>query len=138
MAASSPAGSPAALVEALSELFFGDEQAEQLEDTLGRLVTPDFRQRIHGKVYGREAYGGRVREMRATVSGGRVEVVEQLQDGDRIVGRYLFHVTQAAGPEATYESSIFARLAPDGRIRSLAELARVVEDDDDRDLLLPA
>lgn len=135
MATRPRSGSAATLVDALSELFFGNEQAEQLEDTLGRLVAPGFRQRINGKVYGREEYTGHVREMRASVDGGRVDVVEQLQDGSRIAGRYLFHVSQAAGQEATFESSIFAQLAPDGRIERLAEVARVAEGGDDQEMM---
>ena len=116
--------------------MFDDEQTEQLQDTLDRLVAPHFRQRSNGKLYGRDAYRGHVREMRATVTGGRVEVVEQVRDGDRIAGRSLFHVVRARGSEATFESSIFAELASDGRIRRVAQLARVV-DEDDQDEMLP-
>ena len=135
MTARTGPGSDAALLEALSELFFGDEQAEPLEETLDRLVSPRFRQRINGKVYGRREYLGHVREMRASVSGGRAEVVEQLRDGERVAGRYLFRVAQAGGQEATFESCIFAQLAADGRIERLAEVARVVEGDDDDDVM---
>lgn len=124
-----------ALVDVLSELFFGDEEAETLETTLNRLVSAGFRQRVNGKVYGREEYLAHVREMRATVIGGRTEVIEQVREGNTIAGRYLFHVLTPDRKEVAFESCIFARIAPDGTVERLAEVARVVEADDDWDVM---
>lgn len=129
-------GSDAALVDALGELFFGDEQQEPLEDTLDRLVSPDFCQRINGALYRRQEYFDHVRAMRGTVSGGDVEVLEQVREGHTVAGRYLFRVVRSEGSAATFESSIFARLGTDGRIDQLAEIGRLVEDGDNSDFLV--
>lgn len=120
------------LVTILTELFFGDEEQESLETALDRLISPGFQQRINGDVYNREDYPAHVREMQASVAGGRVDVVEEMRDGRRIAGRYLFNVLQAAGEPAVFESHIFAELASDGR------LLRMAEDSDGSDLLLPS
>ncbi len=128
-------GSDVALVDFLSELFFGDEQQEPLEDTLDRLVSPDFCQRINGAVHRRQEYANHVRMMRGTVSGGHVEVLEQVREGQTVAGRYLFRVVRSEGSAATFESGIFARLGADGRIDQMVEIGRLVEDGDNSDFL---
>ncbi|HEY2502411.1 MAG TPA: hypothetical protein VGI68_13595 [Mycobacterium sp.] len=127
---------PAArFVAALAELFFRDELHEPLEQTLDRLVSPTFAQRINGHVYQRNDYLDHVRDMRGTVNGGEVAVIEQLQIGDRIAGRYLFRVTQPDSRPAQFESHIFAEFTEEGQISRMCEVARVVDDSDDTDLL---
>ncbi|MBV8317176.1 MAG: hypothetical protein JOZ53_19725 [Planctomycetaceae bacterium] len=48
----------------LNELLYGNEVTESVEQTLDRLVTPDFTQRINGQVYRRPEYAAHVRDMR--------------------------------------------------------------------------
>jgi hypothetical protein len=54
----------------LNELLYGNEVMESVEQTVDRLVTPDFTQRINGQVYRRSEYAAHVREMRRLVTGG--------------------------------------------------------------------
>jgi hypothetical protein len=118
----------------LSMLFFGDEQHEPLEKTLDDILSPDFQQRVNGKIYGRDEFLPHVREMRGTVVSGTMEVLEQVREGNRIAGRYLFHVVTVGGGKAHYESHIMGEVDDDGRILRQSEVARVVEDTDDSDL----
>jgi hypothetical protein len=119
----------------LTELLYGDESTEPLERTLDRLVTPDFVQRINGRVYRRPEYDAHVREMRQLVTGGgEMRVLEQTGMGTAIAGRYLFRMVSAAGQSVTFESHLFARIT-DGRAERFVEVSRQIEDGDDRDLL---
>jgi hypothetical protein len=119
----------------LNELLYGNEVMESVEQTLDRLVTPDFTQRINGQVYRRSEYAAHVREMRRLVAGGgEMRVLEQVDAGESIAGRYLFRMVSADGQETIGESHLFARLR-DGRVARFVEVARWVEDADDEDLL---
>ncbi len=67
------------LPAALTELLYGNENDEPLEKIPGRLIAPDFVQRINGQVYDRDQYVPHVREMRRMVTGGgELQVLEQL------------------------------------------------------------
>ncbi|WP_227998953.1 hypothetical protein [Nocardia australiensis] len=124
------------LPAALTELLYGDETAESLDDTLDRLVTPNFVQRINGRVYGRSEYLAHVREMRRMVAGGgEMRVLEQISTNTGTAGRYLFRMVSPEGQESIFESHLFARING-GRAERFVEVARQVVDDDDEDLLL--
>jgi hypothetical protein len=122
------------LVAVLTELLFGNEAAESVEQTLDRLVAPDFTQRVNGQVYQRPDYDAHVRAVRQRVTGGEVHVLEQITAGDSIAGRYLFRIVSADGREAQWECHLFARLR-DGLVASMVEVSRQVEDSDNEDLL---
>jgi hypothetical protein len=108
---------------------------ESVEQTLDRLVTPDFTQRINAQVYRRSEYAAHVREMRRLVAGGgEMRVLEQVHAGESIAGRYLFRMVSADGQETIGESHLFARLR-DGRVARFVEVARWVEGADDEDYL---
>ena len=67
----------------LNELLYGNEVMESVEQTLDRLVTPDFTQRINGQVYRRSEYAAHVRDMRRLVAGGgEMAVLEQVVAGE--------------------------------------------------------
>ena len=118
------------LPAALTELLYGNENDEPLEKTLDRLITPNFVQRINGKVYDRDQYIPHVREMRQLVTGGgELQVLEQLATATGFAGRYLFTLAQESGPTITFESHLFARIE-DGRIDRMIEVARQTEDGD--------
>ena len=126
------------LPAALTELLYGREDEEPLEETLERLVTPNFVQRINGEVYKRSEYTPHVREMRQmVVGGGELRVLEQLTTDTGIVGRYLFTMVPADGPALTFESHLFARIEG-GRIDRMIEVARLIDDENDGDLLAAA
>jgi len=97
------------LPAALTELLYGDENTEPLERTLGRLIMPNFVQRINGRVYRRAEYPAHVREMRQMVAGGgEMRVLEQVSTETGIAGRYLFRMVSAEGQSLSFESHLFA------------------------------
>ncbi|MDJ1137228.1 nuclear transport factor 2 family protein [Streptomyces iconiensis] len=118
------------LSKALTELLYGDESAEPLEEALDRLITPHFVQRINGQEYQRAAYTAHVREMRRmVVGGGGLRVLEQFSSDTGTAGRYLFTMVPADRPPLRFESHIFARVE-DGRIARLVEVSRQIGDDE--------
>jgi hypothetical protein len=120
---------------ALAELFYGDESGETLEQTLDRLVSPDFVQRINGQVYDRVAYVPHVREMRHMVTGnGTLRVLEEVRQGSRIAGRYLFALDTSGG-RVQFESHIFAEVDETHRITHLIEVARQTLAEDSSEML---
>ncbi|MEE1801224.1 nuclear transport factor 2 family protein [Streptomyces sp. JV176] len=122
----------------LTELLYGDESAEPLERTLDKLITPDFVQRINGRVYRRAEYTAHVREMRQMVTGGgELQVLEQINTGSGIAGRFLFRMVPADGQALTFESHLFARI-DGGRVARLIEVAHLIGDDHDEDFLATA
>ncbi|MGY3676812.1 hypothetical protein [Streptomyces sp. TE33382] len=123
------------LPAALTELLYGDETTEPLEDTLDRLLTPNFVQRINGRVYRRPEFTAHVREMRTqVVGGGEMRTLEQISTDAATAGRFLFRMVSSEGVELTFESHIFARING-GRAERFVEIARQITDNDDKDLL---
>ncbi|MFF3734891.1 nuclear transport factor 2 family protein [Streptomyces sp. NPDC002476] len=119
----------------LTELLHGDEATEPLEDTLDRLLTPDFVQRINGRVHQRSEFAAHVREMRARVAdGGELRTLQLIGTDSMAAGRFLFRMVSSEGAELTFESHLFARVSG-GRAESFVEVARQVATDDDKDLL---
>ncbi|WP_424863509.1 nuclear transport factor 2 family protein [Streptomyces sp. MMS24-I29] len=119
----------------LTELLYGDEATEPLEDTLDRLLTPDFVQRINGRVHQRSEFAAHVREMRAQVAdGGELRTLQLIGTDSMAAGRFLFRTVSSKGAELTFETHLFARVSG-GRAESFVEVARQVAPDDDKDLL---
>ena len=120
---------------ALTELFYGDESTEPLEQTLDRLMTPDFVLRANGQVYRGPENAAHIRELRQMAAGGGgVRVLEQVSTDTAIAGRYLFRMVTAAGQSLTFETHMFTRIA-DGRADRAVQVLRQIEDGDDQDLL---
>jgi hypothetical protein len=119
----------------LTELLYGDETKEPIEQTFDRLLTPNYVQRINGSVYRLPEFAAHVREMRQmVVGGGEVRVLEEVKTDSAIAGRYLFRMVSADGQDLNFESHLFAKITG-GKVERLVEVARQVEADDDGDLL---
>lgn len=109
------------LLEMWTELLLPAEGGEQLEQTMRRWFTDDYRARINGEEIGRAQAEENLGTVRARLTGGRIEVLDQLRDDGRVMGHLLFHF-----PGATTEAFLVARLAADGRVSSLAEVLRTL------------
>jgi hypothetical protein len=109
----------------LTAMFFPADNTEPLTQTVDRLVTPDYRQRLNGTIVERHQLVDHLRAARERLAGGRLEVVDELQDGDRLAGQFRFHLT---GP-VMLESHAFAQLAADGRLSRLDDLNRIADQD---------
>jgi hypothetical protein len=119
------------LAPILTKLLFGSEAEEPLERTIEKLLTDQYQQRVNGTEIGRRDFADHVRAVRSGVAGGRLDVLEELTEGNRIAGRYLFHVVAPSGAEEAYEAHIFAERATDGGLTHMIEVNRRFDPDTD-------
>ncbi|MFF8960636.1 nuclear transport factor 2 family protein [Streptomyces sp. NPDC014894] len=109
------------------ELLFSDEEAGAIID---RYYTPDFVINSGGIAMGRERLIKHVRPLRKqAVPGGRYEVLEAVQDGNRFASRYIIH---AALKHQTMRIEVieFLEMADDGRISQANSATRNLPDSD--------
>jgi hypothetical protein len=119
----------------LTELLYGNEATEPVEQTVGRLLAPHFVLRLNGQVYDRSAFTAHVREMRRmTVGGGEIRVLEEVSTDTGTAGRYLFRMISAEGRILSVESHLFAKV-DDGKVERIVEVARQLENDAEEDFL---
>lgn len=111
---------------ALTEVCFGREGSHPLQATIDRYFTPDYQQRTDGELVDRDGFAAHIKVLRELVAHGEVEVVDALRDGDRIADRHLVSVTKHDGTASQLEVYLFGELAPDGRLRRVDEISRVV------------
>jgi hypothetical protein len=127
-----PQADPAAFVETvLTEVCFGDEHAHPAEATIDRYFTPDYQQRTDGQLTDRDGFARHIRALRALAAQGSVRVREVLLDGNRIADRHEVTVARQDGTTSRIEVYLFGELAPDGRLRRVDEISRVIEGDQD-------
>ncbi|MDH2455608.1 hypothetical protein QDW14_03825 [Corynebacterium bovis] len=143
----------AALIE---ELVGGTEPLEAIAD---RELTPDYRQRVNGRWTARDAVLAHFTQLREAARSVEVTVLDEgttTRPGDAdapapaddpaadttadtadtttdtgYAERHIVSVTLANGRRSENEVYIFARLAADGRIRSLEEVILPLTDDVD-------
>jgi hypothetical protein len=119
------------LPSVLTELLYGDETAEPLEQTLDRLLAPRFVLRVNGQIYDRSGFTAHVREIRQiSIGGGKIQVLEQISADNRIAGRYLFRTISGEGKSLSIEAHLFAKVN-DGKLERLIEVARQVGNDEE-------
>jgi hypothetical protein len=128
-------GTPPSLLEIWTALLLPADGAELLEHTLNRLLTDDYQVRINGTVLDRNAAAGSIARAREQASGGRIELIEELHDGDRLAARLVFHFRAPDGTENALEAYMLGRLAPDGRLARLAEVLHPLDSSAQQDLL---
>ncbi|MEV8100334.1 nuclear transport factor 2 family protein [Kitasatospora sp. NPDC085879] len=68
-----------------------------------------------------------ITHLRDNVTGGHVEVHEELHDGTKYADRHTAHITKNDGTTATMEVYVFADLAPDGRFHRIEETTLLLE-----------
>lgn len=95
---------------ALNDLLF--DRDITLEEAAERHFTPGYRQRTDGQWAVRAEYLDHIGHRRAIVAGGKVEVHDELYDGDKYADRHTCHITKNDGSTVTMEVYVFADLAP--------------------------
>ncbi|MGJ6967193.1 nuclear transport factor 2 family protein [Streptosporangium sp. G11] len=105
------------------ELVFGDEDPGKVLD---RYYVPDFEYRNDGILLNRQKLIDHVRPTRKNVVSCRVEVHETLLNADRVAARYTLHAVMRKGKVLVTQVYMFGLLAPDGRIRRIDSITRVV------------
>ncbi|MCW3842024.1 nuclear transport factor 2 family protein [Micromonospora yasonensis] len=112
----------------VQEIAFGDEEPGMVTD---RYHTPDIAWYSDGLHLDRERLAAHARPVRRTVTQCEVDVHDALVCGDRVAARYTL-IALARGRHVVTEIHMFGQLAPDGRLRRIDQLTRVVGAEDDR------
>jgi hypothetical protein len=114
------------ITAALGEVCFGEERTHPLEATIERYFSPDYQQCTDGETTDRAGFVAHVRTLRSLVGEGRIEVLEALRVGERIADRHRVTLTKSDGSTSQIEVYLFGTLDPDGRLRQVDEVTRVV------------
>ncbi|MEU9098436.1 nuclear transport factor 2 family protein [Streptomyces sp. NPDC048361] len=118
---------------ALNDLLFNRDIT--LAEAADRHFSPDYRQRTDGEWADRAGFLDHIGHLRGIVADGRVEVHEELYDGDKYADRHTCHVTKTDGATVSMEVYVFADLTPEGRFRRIEETTLMLQGSNaDRDL----
>ncbi|MEU7988372.1 nuclear transport factor 2 family protein [Streptosporangium canum] len=107
------------------ELAFGDEEPGTILDCY---YTPDFEYHNDGLLLDRDRLIAHVGPTRKNVRSVRVDVHETLMSGDRVAARYTLTSGMRKGKVLVTEVYMFGRLAPDGRMRRIDSITRMVRE----------
>ncbi len=117
----------------LDELL--NRQELPLEEVLNRHFSAGYRQRTNGRWDDREAFVRHARKLRAIVASARIEVLDELRDGNRYADRHRVHVTKRDGTQTVHEVYLFAETDADGRFVRVEETTLMLEGAEaDRDI----
>lgn len=103
----------------LDELL--NQQELPLDALLDRHFSPYYRQRTNGKWDDRQAFARHARKLREIVASARIEVLDELRDGNRYADRHQVHITKRDGAEVSQEVYLFAELDTEGRFLRVEE-----------------
>ncbi|MFG3281281.1 nuclear transport factor 2 family protein [Streptomyces sp. NPDC048111] len=118
---------------ALNDLLFNRDIT--LDEAADRHFAPDYRQRTDGAWADRAEFLDHIGHLRGIVADGRVEVHEELYDGDKYADRHTCHITKNDGSTVAMEVYVFASLTPEGLFRRIEETTLMLQGSDaDRDL----
>ena len=112
--------------QALNQVCFGDEETYPLAATMARYFHPDYRQSTDGTELDYAGVVDHMRLLRQRVPSGRIDVLDALQDGDRVADRHLVTAVKPDGGEIETEVYLFGRLAADGRLVRVVETSRML------------
>ncbi|WP_182904749.1 nuclear transport factor 2 family protein [Microbispora sp. H13382] len=106
------------------ELAFGHEDPATIVD---RYHTPDLEYRTDGNILDRRRLIDHAGPARKNARELDIQVHETLIDDDRAAARYTMTVRTRKDKTLRIEVHLFARLAPDGRVRRVDSITRTVE-----------
>lgn len=112
----------------VQEMAFGDEEPDVVLD---RYHTPDIAWYSDGLHLDRARLAAHARPVRRTVTQCEVDVHETLVHGDRVAARYTL-IALTHDRHLITEIHMFGRLAPDGRLRRVDQLTRIVGTENER------
>lgn len=113
---------------ALNDLLFNHDIT--LENAADRHFTPGYRQRTDGQWADRAEFLDHIRHLRGIAAGGKVEVHDELYDGNKYADRHTCHITKNDGTTVSMEVYVFADLAPDGRFDRIEETTLMLSGSD--------
>ncbi|UYB41714.1 nuclear transport factor 2 family protein [Streptomyces sp. Je 1-4] len=113
---------------ALNDLLFHRDLTVQ--EAADRHFTPEYRQRTDGQWADRAGFLEHIAHLRTLVTGGHVQVHEELYDGSKYADRHTAHITKKDGSTVRTEVYVFADLAPDGRFSRIEETTLLLQGTD--------
>jgi hypothetical protein len=117
----------------LDELL--NQQQLPLDEILDRHFSSDCRQRTNGKWDDRQAFAQHAHKLREVVASARIEVLDELHDGNRYADRHHVHITKRDGAKVSQEVYLFAELDTEGRFLRVEEVTLLLEGaESDRDM----
>ncbi len=112
-----------------------NQQELPLEEVLDRYFSPNYRQRTNGCWDDREGFACHARKLREVCAFAKIEVLDELRDGDRYATRHRVQGTRRDGAEVVMEVYMFAERDTAGRFLRIEETTLMLEGtESDRDL----
>ncbi|KJS54572.1 nuclear transport factor 2 family protein [Streptomyces rubellomurinus] len=113
------------VASAMTDLLFTPELA--LSEAVDRHFAPDYRQRTDGSWADRSEFTAHIAHLRGIVAGGRIQVLEELVQGDLYADRHIIDVDKTDGSTVRVEVYLFGEFAPDGRFRRIEETTLLLQ-----------
>lgn len=104
-----------------------NQQHLPLNEVLDRFFSPHYRQRTNGMWDDREAFAQHIRKLREVVASVRIDVLDELHDGNRYADRHCVYVTKRDGSSVVQEVYLFGELDEDGRFIRIEETTLMLE-----------
>lgn len=104
-----------------------NQQELPLEDVLDRYFSSDYRQRTNGHWDDREAFARHARKLREVVASARIEVLDELHNGNCYADRHRVHVNKRDGSQIVQEVYLFAQIDASGRFVRIEETTLMLE-----------
>ncbi|MGM8850962.1 hypothetical protein ACS8E6_10690 [Salinicola halophyticus] len=117
----------------LDELL--NRQDLPLEAVIDRHFSPAYRQRTNGCWDDRAGFTRHARKLREIVASARIEILDELRDGNRYADRHQVYIARRDGTHVVQEVYLFAELDIDGRFLRVEETTLMLEGTEaDRDI----
>lgn len=104
-----------------------NQQHLALNDVIDRYFSPHYRQRTNGVWDDRAAFTQHIRKLREVVASVRIEVLDELRDGNRYADRHCVYVTKRDGSTVVQEVYLFGELDHEGRFLRIEETTLMLE-----------
>ncbi|MGG4774265.1 nuclear transport factor 2 family protein [Paenalcaligenes sp. Me52] len=104
-----------------------NQQDLPLKDVINRHFSPHYRQRTNGVWDDHAAFSQHIRKLREVVESARIEVLDELHDGNRYADRHCVYVTKRDGSTVVQEVYLFGELDSDGRFLRIEETTLMLE-----------
>lgn len=112
-----------------------NRQELPLEKVLDRYFSPNYRQRTDDRWEDREGFASHARKLREICTSVRIEVLDELRDGNLYATRHRVLCTKRDGEEVTMEVFMFAEIEDSGRFLRIEETTLMLKGkESDRDL----
>lgn len=117
---------PAISIHTVLDQLLNQQQLD-LSDVIDRHFSPHYRQRTNGVWDDRTAFTQHICKLREVVASVRIEVLDELRDGNRYADRHCVYVTKRDGSTVVQEVYLFGELDHEGRFLRIEETTLMLE-----------